>query len=63
MTIYRHGDGTLAVDCARRPGVAKGLAELGLAIHQAGDEESTAIFAVERFTTWPPWSSQEKGVC
>jgi hypothetical protein len=49
VTIYPHGEGTLAVQCDNRRFLAKQLAELGLAIHQDGDTEKTFLFPVARF--------------
>jgi hypothetical protein len=51
VTIHPHGGDVLAVEVNGRPGVAKALAELGLAVHQDGGRGSdmTFLFPVERF--------------
>jgi hypothetical protein len=49
VTIYPHGQGTLAVQSDNRRFIAKQLAELGLALHQDGDHEKTFLFLVAMF--------------
>jgi hypothetical protein len=49
VTIYPHGEGTLAIQCDNRRFLAKQLAELGLVLHQDGDQEKTFLLPVARF--------------
>jgi len=49
VVIYPHGGGLLAVQCDRRPAIARRLAGLGLRLVQDGDHEKTFVFAVEMF--------------
>lgn len=49
VTIYPHGPATLAVECIRRPGIAKRLAALGLKLHQDGEREKTYLCPLHQF--------------
>ena len=54
VTIYPHGEGMLAVQCDNRRFVAKQLADLGLALHQDGEDEKTFVFPVAMFEQVAP---------
>jgi hypothetical protein len=49
ITIYSHGEATLAIEVNERPGVVRKLRTMGLAVHQDGEREVTFLFPVSRF--------------